>query len=204
MSLRDQELFQIDGKRLTLIDGISYDQWLEAVKHLKSLNNQAKVYLADAIEQGTIRFGKIAVDQGLQQLEFDMPTIKIVQSITGIPKGERDERLEPEHYVVLAKAELTPAARKEWIKKTAEQGLSPAVLKASIPAGEVVSPQTAKQVSSGVYSPHGIRGEFDIWLNRVGGEAGVLKMAPDARRAILVEFIPIASLVKAIQAIEGQ
>ena len=151
--------------------------------------------MADAIAQGVVKFGQIAVDQGLEQLEFDMPMMNTIKSITGIPANERNDKLTPGHYVVLKKADITPDARREWIEKAADQNLTPNRLKASIKAGEVVSEAHAKQTNHGLYSPHGIRGEYEIWLRRAGGIEGIRKAGEDNVDMVIRELRPIYELV---------
>ena len=147
--------------------------------------------LADYVRQGKIKYGDIAVDTAMGQLEFDLPTVKAIVNINSVPASLREHNLEADHYVVLAKAALTPQQREKWAKTAADQNLTASTLKASINAGEVQTPAQAKSKNHGVASPHGLNAEFAIWLRRVGGIAGVMKMGPGYAEDIARELADI-------------
>jgi hypothetical protein len=46
----------------------------------------------------------------------------------------------------------------------------------------------------GVTTIQGIRQEFDVWLRRVGGIDGILKMPPECLEDIVIEIQPIEKL----------
>ena len=50
------------------------------------------------------------------------------------------------------------------------------------------------RTNTGVITIHGIRAEFDVWIRRVGGLEGILKMKPELREEIIGEILPIAKL----------
>lgn len=150
--------------------------------------------LADYVRQGKIKYGDIAVDTAMGQLEFDLPTVKAIVNINSVPASLREHNLEADHYVVLAKAALTPQQREKWAKTAADQNLTASTLKASINAGEVQTPAQAKSKNHGIASFHGINAEAGILLRRIGGIAGVKKMgdgyAEDIARELaeLIDF----------------
>ena len=151
--------------------------------------------LADYVRQGKIKYGDIAVDTAMGQLEFDLPTVKAIVNINSVPASLREHNLEADHYVVLAKAALTPQQREKWAKTAADQNLTASTLKASINAGEVQTPAQAKSKNHGVASPHGLNAEFAIWLRRVDGVKGILKMGPGYAEDIIRELLPMWELV---------
>ena len=102
--------------------------------------------------------------------------------------------------VRIARADDLPKKGKlKWAKIASEQNLSPVQLKASIAAGEVVDVAAARQQRHGIISIHGIRQEVDIWLNRVGGIEGILKMDKPHQDEILELIEPIANLYSQIK-----
>lgn len=146
------------------------------------------------------RFGKEAVEGALAQLEFDMPDVKQALDINTVPPEMRHDNLSAEHYLVIARADDLPKKGKlKWAKIASEQNLSPVQLKASIAAGEVVDVAAARQQRHGIISIHGIRQEVDIWLNRVGGIEGILKMDKPHQDEILELIEPIANLYSQIK-----
>jgi hypothetical protein len=59
------------------------------------------------------------------------------------------------------------------------------------------SPESRKiRTDTGVITIHGIRGLFDVWIRRVGGLEGILKMEPEIRQEIIGEILPIARLCR--------
>ena len=50
------------------------------------------------------------------------------------------------------------------------------------------------KLTTGVITIQGIRQEFDIWLRRVGGIDGILKMGPECSKDIATELRAIARL----------
>jgi len=171
--------------------GLGFDEYREGLKALKDINSRSKLILADYVRQGKIKYGDIAVDTAIGQLEFDLPTVKAIVNINSVPASLREHNLEADHYVVLAKAAFTPQQREKWAKTAADQNLTASTLKASINAGEVQTPAQAKSKNHGVASPHGLNAEFAIWLRRVGGIAGVMKMGPGYAEDIARELADI-------------
>ena len=183
--------FKILDHGVELDEDLTFDHYLHTLKGLKDFHNRSKLVLADYVRQGKIKYGDIAVDTAMGQLEFDLPTVKAIVNINSVPASLREHNLEADHYVVLAKAALTPQQREKWAKTAADQNLTASTLKASINAGEVQTPAQAKSKNHGVASPHGLNAEFAIWLRRVGGIAGVMKMGPGYAEDIARELADI-------------
>ena len=55
-------------------------------------------------------------------------------------------------------------------------------------------PNAKRHPMGGLASVHGIRADFEIWLRRVGGLAGILKMPSDNIMEIIGEIQPIGTL----------
>jgi hypothetical protein len=183
--------FRILDHGVELDEDLSFDRYCHYLKGLKDFHNRSKLVLSDYVRQGKIKYGDIAVDTAMGQLEFDLPTVKAIVNINSVPASLREHNLEADHYVVLAKAALTPQQREKWAKTAADQNLTASTLKASINAGEVQTPAQAKSKNHGVASPHGLNAEFAIWLRRVGGIAGVMKMGPGYAEDIARELADI-------------
>jgi hypothetical protein len=147
--------------------------------------------MADCIAYGIKKWGKAKVDEALEQLEFEALMVKTAVAISGIPEEMRFPNLKADHYVELAKAELTKAKAIRWARIAAEQELTPSQLRFSIVENEVVDKAAARALSSGVITVQGIRQSFDVWLNRVGGLEGVKKMDIDHQNEIMEELAAI-------------
>ncbi len=190
-----QKILSFDDKGQIIIrDDITLQEWHEGLRGFKSLNDHYKESLSKYIAFGKLKFGQGAVDASLGQLEFDMPTVRAALDIGTIPLELRHESLTADHYVVLARADVTPKKRAHWAKVAVTQKLTPQQLKSSIDHGEVVSSAVSDKNTHGVVSIHGLSQEFDIWLRRVKGLPGILKMQPEAIEDIVRELAPMAKL----------
>jgi hypothetical protein len=178
LSIREGELPKIHFSNVgvTLDEDLSFEEFRDGLRVVKRMHSRSTLMLADLKRAGEVKFGEIAVEQAMGQLEFDMPTVKAIININSVPASLREHDLEPEHYVALAKADITPKQREKWAATAASQNLSASTLKASIAEGEVVTPGQAKSKNHGIASPHGLNAEFAIWLRRVGGIKGVMQM----------------------------
>lgn len=192
--------FSEQGIRITehgviLDPGLPFEEYCEGLRAIKNLHSRSKLVLADYIRQGKIQYGDIAVENAMGQLEFDMPTVNAILSINSVPASLREHNLEADHYVVLAKADITPREREKWAATAAEQNLTASTLKASINAGEVQTPAQAKSKNHGIASPHGLRAEGEIWFRRVDGIKGILRMGDDYVADIIRELGFFADIV---------
>jgi hypothetical protein len=62
-----------------------------------------------------------------------------------------------------------------------------------------------RKMNTGVITLQGIRAQFDVWLRRVGGLNGILKMGPEHINDILFEIEAIAKLHwQIIEALKGR
>ncbi len=178
-----------------LDDDLTFDEYRDGLRVLKGMRDRSTLMLADYKRAGEVKFGKVAVDSAMGQLEFDMPTVNAIVDINSVPASLRKYDLSSDALIVLKKADLTPAKREQWARTAAEQNLSPSTLKASINEGEVVTPAQAKSKNHGIASVHGVRADFDIWYRRVGGLSGIMKMGEGYPQDILRELEPIWYLV---------
>lgn len=187
----DYPKIHITEHGVELSEGLEFEEYCDGLKAIKNLHNRSKLVLADYVRQGKIKFGDIAVDTAMGQLEFDLPTVKAIVNINSVPASLREHNLEADHYVVLAKAALTPQQREKWAKTAADQNLTASTLKASINAGEVQTPAQAKSKNHGIASFHGINAEAGILLRRIGGIAGVKRMGDGYAEDIARELVEL-------------
>lgn len=187
-------LFSIKDGILTIPEELTKLQWFNGLRVLKSAHDNYKLFLAGYMAYGEAKWGKDAVENALHQLEFDMPTVRQAIDINTVPLDIRQPGLSGEHYVVLARSDLKPKQLAKWAKTASDQNLSAPQLKASILAGEVVTTAVAKQRQHGVITIDGIRQEFEMWLRRMGGTKGILKLKPDMVKDIVKDLQPIARL----------
>ena len=191
--------FKILDHGVELDEDLTFDHYLHTLKGLKDFHNRSKLVLADYVRQGKIKYGDIAVDTAMGQLEFDLPTVKAIVNINSVPASLRKHNLDADHYVVLAKADVSPQKRDYWAAEAKKQNLTPSKLRDSIREGEVVADSTNKNKTHGVASPHGIRAEFDIWYRRVDGVKGIMKMGAGYPEDIIRELLPIWELVSELK-----
>lgn len=167
--------FTLTKTGIIIRDDLEEDEWKEGLKLFFWAQHSLKLGFSQYISYGKAK--KFKVDEALAQLEFDMPTVKVALDLATVPLEMQFENLTAEHYLVLARADDQSKPKKmKWAKIASDQNLSPSQLKASIAAGEVVSTSTTRQQTHGIINIHGIRQEFEIWLRRVGGVEGILKM----------------------------
>lgn len=86
---------------------------------------------------------------------------------------------------------FTPALR-DWIQRKRSE------VKRRRVRGQSVVPQSARALTRGISSIHGIRMEFEIWLRRVGGLDGILKMERQTQHMIVGEIRAIATCIRAL------
>lgn len=187
--------FDMTKTGIVIQDDLSEDQWKEGLKYFKLAKTAIEVGLADYLSYGRAKYGVKVVDAALQQLEFDMPTVTRAIDISTIPIEMRHDNLTAEHYLILARAnDLSKSGRNKWARTASEQNLTPSILKASIAAGEVVSASQASQQQHGIVNIHAIRQDFDIWMRRIKGVKGILKLGEEHRKEIMGEIAPIVDL----------
>lgn len=188
-------LYEIRDREITIPDDLTREQWFSGLRLLKRTQEKYKEILAAYIGYGQAKFGKDAVDDSLHQLEFDWPTVQQAMDINTIPLTIRQPSLNGDHYIVLARSELkNEKERGKWARIANDQNLTPSQLKTSIQEGEVVTTAVAKQRQHGVITIDGVRQEFEIWLNRMGGQEGILKLDPDTVRDIIKDIKPMSQL----------
>lgn len=185
--------FTLTKSGIIIRDDLTEPEWKDGLKLFHWAQHSLKMGLSQYISFGKAK--KFNVDDALAQLEFDLPTVKAALDLATVPLEMQHPNLNAEHYLVLARADDTSKTQKvKWARIAAEQHLTPPQLKASIAAGEVVSVSTTRQQQHGIVSIHGIRQEVDIWLNRVKGVEGILKMDRPHQQEILELLKPIADL----------
>lgn len=172
-------------------EDISFEQWREVLRLAKTIKRKAAIIVADCIIFGTPKWGSKAVDDALEQLEFESILVKSAVAVTCIPSNVRYPHLDPDHYSVLSKSKLPKKEMIKWAKIASEQRLSPSQLSISMVQGEVVDPSTTKHLNTGVTTVHGIRQDFDVWVRRVGGIDGVRSMNSEMQGEILEELSAI-------------
>lgn len=181
-----------DGVHLEFAPDMSFEQLYRIMKVLRLARKKSSIWMADAWNFGCKKFGKEIMSGALEQLEFDLPDVKVAIAIDSVPQNLRLPNLEAEHYVELSKYEDKKYQLK-WAKIASELKLTAAQLRFSMAENTVVDKAATKMLSTGVVTVHGIRQSFDIWERRVGGVEGVLKMEPDNQLEIMGELDAIVS-----------
>jgi hypothetical protein len=187
--------FKITAMGLVITDeDMPYEKWFEGLKALHTLEGQIGLAKAKYIAFGIAKYGRDKVDVGFAQLELPLQDVKRAIDISTVPENIKFRNLDADHYVVLARADLTPKKLAHWARIASVQGLSAPALKASINAGEVVSGKVAEHQQHGILSLKGTVQEFLIWLRRMGGAAALLKLEPEVQKEIIEDLEPFAKL----------
>lgn len=181
-------VLRIENNIAKLSEDTSFDQWKEGLRFIKWVRKRAAIAVCDYIDFGVKKWGREMIDHALEQLELEATLVKAAIAINAIPQDLRFDNLDGDHFVELSKADLPRKDIVRWARIASEQGLTPMQLRFSIIEGEVVDRAAAKQQGTGVYTVHGIRQSFDIWVRRVGGLAGVLQMDIDHQTEIMEEL----------------
>lgn len=179
---------------VVLKDDMTHEEWHEGLKIFKWAKLRLDLGFAGYLKFGEVKFGKEMVGSSLGQLEFDLGDVTTAMYVNTVPDKIRKDNLSAGHYVVLARAGITPKQMEKWSDIASEQSLSPSQLKASIQHGEVIDPSVVKQQTHGILTIHGISQEFDVWMRRVGGKEGIAKMSEEARDEIAGELEKFAEL----------
>lgn len=187
-------VFSLGDTGITIAEDTSFDQWVEGLKFLKWTSKKVSVGVASYIDFGNRHFGKEKVDGALEQLEFEATLVKTAIKINDLPTELRFANLTGDHYLQLARSELPQAKKVEWARIASDQHLTPTQLRFSMLENAVVEGPAARALKSGVITIHGIRQQFDVWLSRVGGLNGILKMDEDHREEIMGELEAIVQL----------
>ncbi len=186
--------FTLTPTGIQIAEDLSFDQWGLGLRIIKWYHDKSEIALSDWIAWGKEKWGEDKVNGCLEQLEFAQVMVKAAVAIDQIPLDLRYPQLEGSHYVELARSGLKEKDLVKWAKIAAEQGLTPSQLRISIAEGEVVDQAAVKALTHGVITPHGIRQQFDIWLQRVGGFDGIISLEPDIQEEIMGEINEIMEL----------
>jgi len=204
LSLGGNAFFHTTPTGIILADDLTYEGWMEGLRLFKRLKSEMTVWFSDYLTQGNVKFGQVRANDALAQLEFEMPDVKTALAIGTVPMELRKPGLESGHYIVLARADISKKQKEAWAEKASTLNLSPTTLKSSIENGEVVNPSVARQQTHGVLSIHGIVGEFQVWVKRVGELDGVMKMATEDRDEMMNEMSVIVDFFNSIRATEAK
>jgi hypothetical protein len=184
----EEGTFTLTATGIRVNENMTYDTWKDGFKFFKWADQRLKQGFADYVQYGTLKFGKEKAQMAMEQMELDLPMVKMALEINSVPPELRKPGLDAEHYVVLARSDATLKEKKKWAEVASIQKLSASQLKASMAAGEVISPAAAKQRQTGILSFKGIRQEFDLHLSRIGGAEGIRKMSAEAQADILEDL----------------
>lgn len=190
--------FEITSGGIVIRDNLTFEEWKSGLGMFRTFQKHLKTAFGDYIAFGRVKWGSDAAIDCLKQLEFDMPIVSSSIAISSIPMSIRHDSLSGDHYIAIAKAKISSKEQAYWSRTAVEQSLTPAQLKASIEAGEVVSESQAKRNNCGVLNIHGIRQDFEMWKSRVGEEEGIQKMSTEARHEIASELLAFYQLYEFI------
>lgn len=189
---------------LRIPEDLTFDEWFNLLRSIKWYHKKLTIAFADVIEYGNTKFGTQRVNDSLDQLEFDLPFVKAAISVNSVPVELKHPELSAEHYIELAKADLSKKDKIKWAELAAKLKLTPTQLRLSMAAGEVVDTAAARALATGIITIPGIRQEFDVWLHRIGGYDGVRKLEQDTQQEIYEELEPIMEFALHLQEdIEG-
>lgn len=196
---RVQAKFRLTETGLVVQGEPTFPEWVKGLEMFKWGLSRMRMGLSDYVRYGEVKYGKERVHASMQQLEFDMPTVKAVMDIASVPEEMRHPSLTSEHYVILARSGLPEKSKTKWAKAAHDHVLTPSQLKRSIRLGEVSTDPGDDKRNTGIVSIQGILAEFNVWLNRVGGYEGVAKQPNENLREILTQLQPMHDLYEDIE-----
>ena len=193
--------FQIIDRQIVFREDIEWGTYVNVMSAIRSFKRDSSMFLSQGISFGTAKFGSERVNSCMAQLEFDLNDVKKAIEVSTIPPSIMHDNLGQAHYLVLSRSGLKQREMDQWAKKASDQKLDAATLKASISAGEVISPQQARANNHGILSLHGISMSIEVWLRRAGG-LDALRTKEKAERKMLAEQIKLAvDIYKALTAL---
>ena len=189
------------GLRFTRL--VSFDEWQEVMRSIKRVKRSYLCIFADAAAYGRKTFGDEAVNETIEQLEFDLQDAVKAHSISLISLDERNQyNLSPEHAYVLGTKLDDPKERTRWAALCEKHGLTAHELKRSIEAGKIIRAADMKEAAGhtgGIPTIQGVRFHFERWRRNQGAEE-ILRLPVEDRRKTLETLAPIVELAAAIEA----
>ncbi len=189
--VREGQLFELRMTGIKFHAPMSWERWLDLLRMGRMALTAAKLWVADTRKQGIEWFGLERVDAAIVQLEFDLCDIVQAEAIGALAEGVRRDVLTAEHYWVIAKANLEPAAQLKWSRIAEEQGLAPQRLAASIAAGKVLSVEeiSDKRGSrTGILTIEGLHQQFDLWRRTAEKQRPIAQWTHEDKRHLLDEL----------------
>jgi hypothetical protein len=172
-------------------EDLTFQEWYTVLQSVKWHHKKLAIAFADVIQYGNKHFGNDKVSESLEQLEFELPFVKSALAINSVPPEFRHPGLSAEHYVAIAKSDLSKKEKQKWAELADKLKLTATQLRLSMAQGEVIDTAATRAMNTGIITIPGIRQEFDVWLHRVGGFEGVQKMDINTKEDIYEELVPV-------------
>lgn len=152
---------------LILPSTMTVEAWQKYGKYLKNCSSALSLWRADWLAYGRRSFKPEEVQEGLAQLELDLPGIARIEAIGSVPADLRHEGLTDAHYLAAAKRCANDQERSEWLNIAAKEKLSPRELQASIRAKTITRCDALERKVS-VPSPYAVLREYKAWREAIG------------------------------------
>lgn len=163
------DLVVFSKSRLIFLRPPSEAEWLQLGRYLKATRTVSLRWTADWRREGRSSFGDEVVAAAEGQLELEFRDLRAAEALEGM-ESRRDGLADAHHFVVAKYAR--PDEQESWLDLAESEELSPQDLRLSIEAGVVTRAKFAPKLSgndksAGLISIEGIRGQFDLWRNKV-------------------------------------
>ena len=182
---------------------LSLDDWTELLSQTRRVKTHYLSILADLTSYGRSHFGDAAVNDALEQLQFDMSDATKSDAISLIGYDRRATyNLTSEHAYVLAHLLETPEEWDKWAAICDEHKLTAHELKKSIALGEVIREAEIREKSGhsgGIASVQAVVYQFVRWKRQFPDNAALFKLPKSEREKILDLLSPIVELASDIE-----
>jgi hypothetical protein len=197
--------FQISVRGVRFRGKMTYEQWMDGLRMLKTVREGWDFAYADFLRYGRTEFGDEQVNEAVKQLEFDLLDTVRAYRIGQIEFDFRSPVLGAEHYYVLG--DLNEPDRTRWAGLAEREQLTPLELKKSIEAGRIVRQETVNTESgrgAGITNVQSLRVWFSRWETQAGGHQQILSWPAEEKKKWLDEVSPIVTLAREIEASLGE
>jgi len=206
--MKNQLLPQADGISISeygleINRVLNFEDWKSLLSEASRVKRTYLSILADITAYGRTKFGDEAVNDALEQLEFDLQDATKAEVISLVNLDQRTRyNLTSEHAYILGSKLDSPEEREKWAQTVLKEKLTAYELKKSIETGEVTRKSDLDESSGrsdGIPSIQSVRFHWEKWERQFKDRNAILKLAVPERRKILDMLHPIIELAALVE-----
>jgi len=176
----------------------TFEEWFQLGRYLSAARRHSIRWMADWRLSGRREFGDERVAEAESQLELDFKDLRAAAALEALEC--RVPALTDEHHFVVSKAKLASEDdRQQWLDRAEREELSPAELRLSIKAGEVVrmTPRGGSNLNpeAGVVTIEGTTQKFLMWEREVRAKGFPLKWDTTRLVKVLSLLNPVGNVI---------